>query len=160
MHSKSLQSCLTLCNPIDYRPPGSSVREDSPGKSGVGVGCHALLQGFFLPQRSNPRLLWLLCCRRILYCWVTGEEAHHHSSRSGSFPPNFILKYDESLFPSLSKLEEKSSTWLDTKILSQFKILSTKSILKSVESKTLCWRYRLISRKFKLSLETILRKRI
>ena len=24
---KSLQSCLTLCDPIDCRPPGSSVQE-------------------------------------------------------------------------------------------------------------------------------------
>ena len=25
MHAKSLQSCPTLCNPVDYSPPGSSV---------------------------------------------------------------------------------------------------------------------------------------
>ena len=25
LHAKLLQLCLTLCNPIDYRPPGSSV---------------------------------------------------------------------------------------------------------------------------------------
>ena len=25
MHAKSLQSCLTLCNPMFYRLPGSSV---------------------------------------------------------------------------------------------------------------------------------------
>ena len=25
MHAKSLQSCLTLCDPVDYSPPGSSV---------------------------------------------------------------------------------------------------------------------------------------
>ena len=24
-HAKSLQSCLTLCDPMDYSPPGSSV---------------------------------------------------------------------------------------------------------------------------------------
>ena len=27
MHAKSLQSCLTLCNPMDYSPPGSSVHQ-------------------------------------------------------------------------------------------------------------------------------------
>ena len=42
--SKSLQSCLTLCDSIDYSPPGSSVHGDSPGKN-TSVGCHALLQG-------------------------------------------------------------------------------------------------------------------
>ena len=37
--AKLLQSCLTLCNPIDGSPPGSPV----PGKN-TGVGCHFLLQ--------------------------------------------------------------------------------------------------------------------
>ena len=41
--AKSLQSCPTLCNPIDGSPPGSSVLGDSPGKN-TGVGCHFLLQ--------------------------------------------------------------------------------------------------------------------
>ena len=39
------QSCQTLCNPMDYSPPCSSVHGDSLGKN-TGVGCHALLQGF------------------------------------------------------------------------------------------------------------------
>ena len=43
LHSKLLQSCLTLCDPIDCSPPGSSCPWDSPGKN-TGVGCHALLQ--------------------------------------------------------------------------------------------------------------------
>ena len=41
--AKSLQSCPTLCNPIDGSPPGSPV----PGilqASNTGVGCHFLLQ--------------------------------------------------------------------------------------------------------------------
>ena len=46
MHAKSLQSHLNLCNPMDYSPPGSSVRGDSPGKN-TRVGCHALLQQIF-----------------------------------------------------------------------------------------------------------------
>ena len=36
-----VQSCLTLCNPMDYSPPGSSIHGDSPGKN-TGVG-YALL---------------------------------------------------------------------------------------------------------------------
>ena len=58
------QWCLTLCDPVDYSPPGSSVRADSPGKN-TGVGCHALLQGIFPTQGLNPHLLH---CRQILYC--------------------------------------------------------------------------------------------
>ena len=55
MHAKLLQSCLILCNPMDRSPPGSSVRGDSPGKN-IGEGCHALLQGIFPTQGSNPGL--------------------------------------------------------------------------------------------------------
>ena len=57
------QLCLTLCNPMDCSPPGSSVHRDSPGKN-TGVGCHFLLQGIFPTQGSNPGLLY---CRQILY---------------------------------------------------------------------------------------------
>ena len=41
----------------------------SPGKN-TGVGFHALLQGIFLTQGSNPGLLH---CRQILYLWATRE---------------------------------------------------------------------------------------
>ena len=54
----------TLCDPTDCRPPGSSVHGDSPSKN-IGVGCHALFQGFFPAQGSNPGLLH---CRLILKC--------------------------------------------------------------------------------------------
>ena len=49
------QWCLTLCYPMDYSPQGSSFHRDSPGKN-IGVGCHALLQGIFPTQESNPGL--------------------------------------------------------------------------------------------------------
>ena len=55
------QSCLILCNPTDYSPPGSCV--NSPGEN-TGVGCHALLQGIFPIQGSNPGLPH---CRQIHY---------------------------------------------------------------------------------------------
>ena len=41
--AKSLQLCLTLCDPIDGSPPGSPRPWDSPGKN-TGVGCHFLFQ--------------------------------------------------------------------------------------------------------------------
>ena len=47
-NSKSLQSCPTLCDTMNV----SSVHEDSPGKN-AGVGCHFLIQGIFLTQRSD-----------------------------------------------------------------------------------------------------------
>ena len=54
---------------MDYSLLGSSVW-DSLGKN-TGVGCYALLQGIFLTQGQNPRLLRLLHCRWILYHWAT-----------------------------------------------------------------------------------------
>ena len=59
-----IQSCLTLRNPMDCSPLGSSVHGDSPGKN-TEVGCHAILQGIFPTQGLDPGLL---NCRRILYC--------------------------------------------------------------------------------------------
>ena len=59
MHTKLLQSCPTLCNPMDCSPPGSSGPWDSPGKNTC-VDCHALLQGTFPTQGLNPCLLQLL----------------------------------------------------------------------------------------------------
>ena len=67
------QSCPTLWNLMDCSPLGSSVHGDSPGKN-IGVGCHALLQGIFPTQGSNPHLLRLLCCRWILYPWATRKK--------------------------------------------------------------------------------------
>ena len=55
-------SRVQLCNPMCCSPPGSSVHGDSPGKN-TGVGCHALLQGIFPTQGSNPGLphcWWIL----------------------------------------------------------------------------------------------------
>ena len=45
------QLCPTLCNPIDYSLPGSSVPGNSPDKN-TEVGCHALHQG----TRALPNL--------------------------------------------------------------------------------------------------------
>ena len=57
------QSCSALCDPMDCSPPGSSVHGNSPGKN-TREGCHALLQGIFPTQGSNPGLLH---CRQFLY---------------------------------------------------------------------------------------------
>ena len=63
-----IQSCPTLCDPMDCSPPGSSCSRDSSGKN-TGVGCHFLLQGIFPTQGSNPGLPhW----RQILY-WLSHQ---------------------------------------------------------------------------------------
>ena len=63
---------VTLCTVALQAPSRLLFPWDTLGKN-TGVGCHALLQGIFLIQGSNPCLLQLLHCRWILYCWVTGE---------------------------------------------------------------------------------------
>ena len=50
--AKSLQLCLTLCDPIDGSPPGSPHPWDSPGKN-TGVGCHFLLQCMKVKSESE-----------------------------------------------------------------------------------------------------------
>ena len=67
--SDSLQPCSL---------PGSSVHGDSPGKN-TGVGCHALLQGIFPTQGSNPGLPH---CRQVLY----------HLSHQGSHQEDCYVK--------------------------------------------------------------------
>ena len=57
-----LQSCPTLCDPVDCSPPGSPI-PGTPGKN-TGVGCHFLLQGIFLIQGLNPGIPH---CRQVLY---------------------------------------------------------------------------------------------
>ena len=57
------QWCPTLCDPMYCSPPGSSVHGDFQGKY-TGVGYHALIQGIFTTQRSNPGFP---SCRQILY---------------------------------------------------------------------------------------------
>ena len=56
------QLCLTLCNPMDCSPPGSSVHGILPGKN-TGMGSHFLLQGIVPTQGLNPAVLH---CRQIL----------------------------------------------------------------------------------------------
>ena len=59
MHAKSIQLCLTLCNPVDHSPPGVSVHGILQGEN-TGVGCHALLHW----QAGSLPLAHLECPQR------------------------------------------------------------------------------------------------
>ena len=63
--AKSLQSCLTLCDPIDSSPPGSPV----PGILQAILEWAAIpsLQGIFPTKGLNPNLLCLLHYSQNLY---------------------------------------------------------------------------------------------
>ena len=52
-----LQSCQTLCNAMDCSPPGSPVHGIFQARILEWVTYHALLQGIFPIQGSNPSLL-------------------------------------------------------------------------------------------------------
>ena len=67
MHAKSLQSCVTLCDPMDRSLPGSSVHGISQVRT-LELGIHFLLQGVFPAQGLNPSLL---LGRQILYHGTT-----------------------------------------------------------------------------------------
>ena len=107
------QSCLTLCDPMDCSPPGSSVLGYSPGKN-ARVGCHALLQWIFPTQRLNPGLPH---CRCILYRlshqgsprileWVAYTFSSR-SSRPGIELGSPVLQVD----PFPTKLSGKPFPW-------------------------------------------------
>ena len=57
--AKLPQSCPTLCDSHGLQPFRPVYPWTSPGKN-PRVGCHALLQGIFQTQGSNPYLLCLL----------------------------------------------------------------------------------------------------
>ena len=63
--SEVAQLCLTLGDPMDCSPPGSSVHGNFPGKS-TGVGCHCLLRYYLehafrmvFVRGTNSRILQL-----------------------------------------------------------------------------------------------------
>ena len=82
--AKSLQSCLTLCDPIDGSPPGSPRPWDSPGKN-TAVSCHFLLQCMKVKSESEvaqlcPNIHWIIQKTRefqknIFFCFVDYAKA-------------------------------------------------------------------------------------
>ena len=71
--AKSLQSCPTLCDPIDGSPPGSHSW-DSPGKS-TGVGCHFLLQCMKVKSESEVTQSWPTL-HNTMDCSLPGSSIH------------------------------------------------------------------------------------
>ena len=77
VHAKSLQSCLTLCDPMDYSLPGSSVhgilqarilewvampssRGSSPPRDRTQVSCGSCIAGGFFTAEppGKPNMTW------------------------------------------------------------------------------------------------------
>ena len=72
--AKSLQSCPTLCDPIDGSLPGSPRPWDSPGKN-TGVGCHFLLQCIKVKSESEVTPL-CLTLSDPMDCSPSGSSIH------------------------------------------------------------------------------------
>ena len=71
--AKLLQSCPTLCDPIDGSPPGSRPW-DSPGKN-TGVGCHFLLQCMKVKSEREVAQSYPTLCNSM-DCSLPGSSIH------------------------------------------------------------------------------------
>ena len=71
--AKSLQSCPTLCDPIDGSPPGSPI----PGilQARTRVGCHFLLQCMKVKSESEVAQL-CLTLSDPMDCSLSGSSTH------------------------------------------------------------------------------------
>ena len=78
------QSCPTLCNPMDYSPPGSSVHGILQERILEWV---VLLQGIFPTQGLDLHPLRLLHCRLILYQLSHKGQAKNYSAQKWHFSP-------------------------------------------------------------------------
>ena len=65
------QSCLTLCDPMDCSPSGSSLHEFLQARN-TAVGTYFILQGIFRIQGSNPGLLHY---RQTLYLALSQHQS-------------------------------------------------------------------------------------
>ena len=62
-----LQSCLTLCTPMDCSPPGSCVHGILQARILPGMGCHALSRGSSQPRDRTHASYVSSIGRRVLY---------------------------------------------------------------------------------------------
>ena len=72
--AKSLQSCLTLCNPHRRQPTRLPHPWDSPGKN-TGVGCHFLLQCMKVKREGEVVQLCPTLCNPM-DCSLPGFSVH------------------------------------------------------------------------------------
>ena len=92
MHAKSFQLYQTLCSPMDYSPPGSSVH---------GILQARILEWVAMPSSrgsSWPRGGPLVSCigRRILYHWATLLSIHYATL-------NTVLGYEDIVAEKICK---------------------------------------------------------
>ena len=100
-HAQLLQSCPTLCDPMDCSPPGSSVH---------GILQARILEWVVMPSFRGSSWPWnririsqrLLHWRQILYQWATWEVYDRHKLFYHQTIPLFDI-YPSNLFPEYIK---------------------------------------------------------
>ena len=98
VRAQSLQSWPSLCNPMDYSPPDSSVH----GILQARMGCHVLLQGIFPTQDQ-------IC---VPYASCTGRWVLYHQHHLGIFSLLWInLLFGIQGGPRRLKLFYKLEVW-------------------------------------------------
>ena len=93
-HGLVIQSCLTLCDPMDCNHQ-TLVHGNFPGKN-TGEGCHALLQRIFPTQGLNPGLPH---CRHSPYCTISQSLLKIMSLVCGAIQSSHPLPPPFSSFP-------------------------------------------------------------
>ena len=96
------QSCLTLCDPMDYSPSGSSLSMGF-SRQEYWSGFHSLLPGIFPTQRLNLSLLCLLFCRWILH-HLSHQESQLKQHLMFSFNTAFEIQILFKYIPETSQL--------------------------------------------------------
>ena len=102
----------------------------------------SVTRGIFPTQWSNSRLLWLLHCRQILYCWATREEPFYSELKAKGYIIDVAIEWKKIFFTislsitrnlrvflkrQINKVSKMSSTWDNIKSLVQMQY--TKSFL-------------------------------
>ena len=83
-YAKLFQLCPTLCNLMDYSPPGSSVHGILQARR-LEQAVGAFLQGIFHTQGSNPHLLHISCTgRQVLYHLRSPFKRYMHPNTHSS----------------------------------------------------------------------------
>ena len=113
----AIQSCLTLCEPVNYSPPGFSVHGDSPGKN-TGVGPMPSYRGSSQP-RDQTQVFHI--AGGFFTIWAT-REAHrfnvipikqcHFSQNINNNNKKFTICMEtQKTLKSQSNLEKEGWRW-------------------------------------------------
>ena len=107
MHAKSLQSCLSLCDPVDRSPPGSSVH---------GVLQARILEWVVMPSSRGSS--WLRDQTRIPYVSSVGRWILYHRATWKAVIAKTVLKRWTSLVKWIEDLRAKpiELLWENTKL--------------------------------------------